>query len=182
MLNANYSIVAKGEYDNGKSIPKVYPKQYIILKNKKEKFLSLRFFNGLEDAITRIEFILFQIDTAGNVIKSSRIIADDIKASPGRTVALNEGVKLSEKCVDFKIQMIEARCGKYAYSLVHKDALPIYKIGIRWKYDYEGQLNVGYFSAKSKMKADYPLIKFLAALAILSAVFAGFFPIIESWL
>ena len=159
MATFNYTLSSKGEYDNGKNPPVVHLKQYVILKNKKEKLLSLRFYNGLESSVTRIEFILFQLDSAGNVIKSARIRED--------------------KCVDFKVQMVEARCGKYAYSLIHRESAPVYKMGVKWKYDYEGQMSYGDYKVSSKMKTDYTLIKLLAIVAILSAAYVCFEPVLR---
>ena len=177
MATFNYTLSSKGEYDNGKNPPVVHLKQYVILKNKKEKLLSLRFYNGLESSITRIEFILFQLDSAGNVIKSARIREDISKAAPARTFAMPSGIKLSDKCVDFKVQMVEARCGKYAYSLIHRESAPVYKMGVKWKYDYEGQMSYGDYKVSSKMKTDYTLIKLLAIVAILSAAYVCVEPV-----
>ena len=180
MAPINYSIVSKGEYDNGKNPPLVYPKHYIFLKNnKREKFLSLRFFNGLDLSLTYVEFILFQLDSAGNVIKKFRVREDVNRAIPGKTFSLPSGIKLCDKCVDFRIQMVEARCGKYSYSLKYKNSAAVYSIDNKWNYDPDRQ---GYYSehiVSSRMQRRFPLVKFLAFVTMAAVVAIGFYPVLE---
>ncbi len=180
MSQVNYSIISKGEYDNGKNPPAVYPKQYVFLKNgNKEKYLSLRFYNGLEAAVSYIEFILFQLDSAGNVIKKFRVREEISRSAKGKTFALANGIKLCDKCVDFKIQMVCARCGKYYYSLKHKGASAVYLQENRWRYDPDNQGNFGYHSARSQMQKEYGLVKLLAILALVTVIGMSIYPIIK---
>lgn len=180
MAEINYTVVSKGEYDNGKNPPRVYPKHYIFLKNKKEKYLSLRFFNGLDADLTYVEFILFQLDSAGNVIKKFRVCENVQRGRSGRTFSLGSGIKLSDKCVDFKIRMVKARCGKYSYFLKHNEAYPIYMLEKKWNYDPE---RAGYYSdqtVKSGLSRDYILIKLLAFVVLLAVVAICFEPVISA--
>lgn len=180
MAQTDYSVVSKGEYESSRGSCQVYPKQYVVLKNsKKEKFLSLRFFNGLSLSVTYLEFILFQLDSAGNVIKRSRIREDISRGAANRTFSIPSGIKLSDKCVDFKIQMVKARCGKYAYSLKSKNSYPVYLLDYKWKYDMDNQ---GFFASqtvKSRMKGDFPLVKLLVVVMLILAVVISFYPIIS---
>lgn len=180
MAPINLSVVSKGEYDNGTVLPRVYPKQYVILRDgKKNKFLSLRFYNGLEVSLTHVEFILFQLDSAGNVLKRSRIRENITRGIPEKTFALPCGIRLCEKCSDFKIVMVEARCGRYSYSLKSNNASAVYLLENKWKYNVDKQGFVSQQSVKSAMQGDFKLVKLLAAVLVLAVIAMCFSPIIK---
>lgn len=173
-------VVAKGEYQE-KCDCAVYPKQYVILKNDGKRYLSVRFMSTLSLPVTYIEFILFQLDVAGNVIKKNRIREDVSRTRANAPFAIPNGILLSERCVDFKIQPIRARCGRYVYSLECKEPPAVYPLDTKWRYKESFLRGEGSFSQVSKMKRSKTLLNFITILTLAAVSIISLLPFI-SWM
>lgn len=171
------TVIAKGEY-HGKRDCAVYPMQYVILKNGGKKYLSLRFMNTLPQSVTQIEFILFQLDVAGNVIKKNRIREDVSRAKPNSPFAISDGIGLSDKCVDFRIQPVRAKCGRYIYSLEIKEPCAVYPLGTKWRYQEGFLRGEGSSSQCSKTRSSKPLLNFFTVLSLAAVSFISLLPFI----
>ncbi len=180
MSNKKNVVVAKGEYQD-KCDCAVYPKQYVILKNDGKRYLSVRFMNTLPLPVTHIEFILFQLDVAGNVIKKNRIREDISRTRANAPFAIPNGIMLSERCVDFKIQPVRARCGRYVYSLEHKDPIAVYPLDSKWRYKESFLRGEGSFSQVSKMRRSNTLLNFITILTLAAVSAISLLPFI-SWM
>ena len=115
MSNNRYNIVDKGFYSRPQSNECIFVKQYIIAKEDTKKFLLLRFWNTADFVINGMEFVITQIGADKHVIDTSVVKIEGMRVSPGGTYTTNNGIVISEECVDFKVFVKYVSSGAYEY-------------------------------------------------------------------
>ena len=115
MNNKRYNIVAKGFYNHSQSNACIFIKQYIIAEEVTKKLLLLRFWNASDFEINGMELILTQIGADGEELGTSVVKIDGLKIGPAETYTTNQGIVISDKCVDFRVVVKYVRSGSYEY-------------------------------------------------------------------
>ncbi len=120
--------IDKGLYHHPQVAGCMALKQYMIVERGKKKCLILRFFNEAPFDVSAMEFKLIQLDSNGDTIKSSHVEVKNMKAASGDTYALEKGVVLSDKCVDFRVFVLWVLSGSYKYAVRHGRVIPWYDV------------------------------------------------------
>ena len=164
----NRDIIEKGAYVHYQIGSFIEVKNFIIANKSDKKCLLLLLANNSETTVSSVKFTLTQLDALGKVISKDDFIFSDIKITPAGEYALESGIVLSEKCVDFRVKMIYALSGEYKYVFKNGQALQSYDPrGYKKKKAYAkdaGYVQVG----RSRVKDGrfHGLIAFLAVAAV----------------
>ena len=110
-------VTAKGIYKHPQAEHFISVKQYMFVHRDEKKHLIVRYTNDLNTNIDSMKFVLTEMNSDGDVIATRRIEQKDLRADAGATFAPNEGIPISDECMDFKIKFIEAGSGVYTYRL-----------------------------------------------------------------
>lgn len=109
------TILAKGIYKHPQAGHYISAKQYMFVHKDGKKHLILRYTNDMSVNVDSMKLVLTEMDTDGKVISTRRIEHKGLRAEAGATFAPNEGIPISDECMDFKIKVVEAGSGVYTY-------------------------------------------------------------------
>lgn len=109
------NILEKGSYDHPQQQGYIILKQYMLIGEADKKCLLLRFANESDVEICAFEFMLFQLDASGKVIKKSKIRYAGMGFGAKKTYTPAKAIVVLEKCVDFRIRMLSFISEPYKY-------------------------------------------------------------------
>lgn len=108
-------ITVKGIYEYPQTEGFISVKQFMFVYRDGVKHLLLRCTNETPTALRSARFVLTELDRDGEILNVRQLSYKDINADAGATFTANEGIPVSDECVDFKISFIRASAGKYTY-------------------------------------------------------------------
>ena len=111
----NGTIIAKGIYKHPQADNFISVKQYMFVYRNGQKHLILRYTNDLNANIDSMKFVLTEINSDGEVIAVRKIAQSGIRVDMGVTFAPDSGIPISDECMDFKIEFLEATSDVYTY-------------------------------------------------------------------
>lgn len=111
------TVTAKGIYKHPQAEQFISVKQYMFVHRDGKKHLIVRYTNEMNTNIEFMKFVLTEMNSDGDVIATRKIEQKNLRADAGATFAPNEGIPISDECMDFKIKIIEAGSGNYTYRL-----------------------------------------------------------------
>ena len=74
----------------------------------------MRFSNDADYKMETVELTLTQLDARGNVLTTTPVCLGIFLAA-GKTAAIDRGIPVVEKCVDFRVRVESVRSGEYVY-------------------------------------------------------------------
>ena len=113
-------IISKGSYPHP-SIPNfVSAKQYMVIKQDGKRQLFLRFENPRGEAAESISFTVNRYNTSGELIGSTDVFSEKLKARAHSAFTVNSPVDMEDDAADFKVVIHSVRYGDYLY-VTHND-------------------------------------------------------------
>lgn len=171
-------IIAKGAYTAPQFAELISVKQFIMLRQRGEKYLLLRLCNDRAEKADSYCFRLKQYDVKGNLICSETVTERGISVEGGADFALDRKIKLNKACIDFRIEMVSATYGDYTYNLhgtrltsVYEnksDEVPVNKQAL--SKQMEGKNSKVY---SNTLKAPKLLLASLALILVAVGIFSG---------
>ena len=135
-MKSNLKIISKGLYKESTDKDElIVVKQYVFARDNGRKCLMFRFLNNSKSVVHSFEFWLVQKNSEGIEIAENKMVVEDICAKPGETFAPQKIFMVDDKCVDFDIQVVVARSGKYEYRREGGENFVRYALKDIWKYD-----------------------------------------------
>lgn len=117
MSMQNESIISKGKYRLPQMEGMVSVKQYFFVRNEDgKKTLLLRFFNDRNEICTGFTFTLYCLDARGNLLETQNFETDGLRLGGKTMFVFEDAIKVSEKCVNFKLVVKTASYGNYTYT------------------------------------------------------------------
>ena len=111
------TIISKGKYSFSKPNEAISVKQFFFVKDENgQKKLLLRLHNNKKNTCTKIAFRISFFDARGRCLGKERIESDNINIEGNSTRAFGEAIKVSEKCVSFKVAFEYALYGSYKFT------------------------------------------------------------------
>ena len=110
-------IIAKGAYTAPQFGELVSVKQFIMLRQKGEKYLLLRLCNDRSERVDSVCFRVLQYDVKGNLVGTETVVNKRVSAEGGEDFAPDNKIKLNHACIDFVVEMVSATYGNYTYRL-----------------------------------------------------------------
>ena len=182
-MRTNRMILSKGPYTYAQPSGFLTVKQYIFTSVGGKKCLVLRFSNDADYKMDTVELPLPQLDAHGNVLATTPV-RFGIFLAEGKTAAIDRGIPVEERCVDFKVRIESVRSGDYVYRerggviVVDHEVDPVWQIDPADKQAYDKQ-SFRSFEVRSK-QGRVPwlvgLAAVLCALALLVIAIKGFLP------
>lgn len=120
-------VLEKGLYNHPKIPGYLSVGQFIFTRKEGKKCLLLRFVNEAEFRIDGVEFTVIQLDLYGKKIGRTKIKYTDINVAPDSTFAPERGIIVSEKCVDFYVQMRSVSSRSYRYVFKNGEVASCYE-------------------------------------------------------
>lgn len=120
-------VLEKGLYNHPKISGFLSVGQFIFTHKEGKKCLLLRFVNEAEFRIDGVEFTVIQLDLYGKKIGRTKIKYTDINVAPDSTFAPERGIIVSEKCVDFYVQMRSVSSRSYRYVFKNGEVASCYE-------------------------------------------------------
>ena len=109
------TITAKGMYRHSQIEQFISIKEYMFVQREGSKYLIVRYTNDMNTTIDTMRFILTEMNADGDVIAVRRIEQKNLRADAGATFAPNEGIPISDDCMDFTIKFEQASSDVYTY-------------------------------------------------------------------
>ncbi|MGN0818143.1 MAG: leucine-rich repeat domain-containing protein, partial [Candidatus Coproplasma sp.] len=159
-------VVKKEKYLYPREEKLVYVTDYVVLEENGKRYAVLRFFNSRNEVLDELHVKFVQLDSAGKKLSSKRLRLNNLNGAAGSVFVPEQKLELSSECYDFKIEVISAVYGDYAYSAANGDV----------RVDFNGDKNQCDLSAvKSKLggkklSVRYRKMGFSALLCLCSVV------------
>lgn len=115
-------IISKGQYVHSQFNDLVSVKQFIITKEKKKRTLFLRLSNDREDTLTSVSLRVRQYNAKGEFIGAKKVSCRNLKVESFGLFSLNMPISLNAKCIEFRVDIVEASFGEYIYNVIDGDA------------------------------------------------------------
>ena len=170
-------ILSKGHYAHPQVSDLISVKQYIVLKhkNKNKKLLLLRFNNERNEVATGISLRIHQLDVRGDLIDIENVTIKGLNIAANADFALENPIVISDKCVDFKVEIVTASYHDYTYRVIDNEAHITYE-----KENNEPEKPVDKESFRAKLggkrqavtvrTVKSPVVMVIACIAILLAL------------
>lgn len=107
--------VAKGFYRYPQINGFISVKQYIFVYEDGKKYLLIRFSNDSDFCTDRIKYRVTRIDIEGDVLGADVYDSGSIVLEEGNTYAPSVPIAVEDRCVDFKLDILEVRSRDYRY-------------------------------------------------------------------
>jgi hypothetical protein len=127
MIRSN-DYLEKGYYSHRQYDGVLQVKQFMLIRKNGKRCLLLRFVNGTAFEINSMEFAITQRNSAGKVIETKRVRFTDLKIPSKEIYAADEGIAVSEACVDFTVKVLYVVSGRYKYTFKGARALSHYDV------------------------------------------------------
>ncbi len=107
--------VAKGFYRYPQINGFISVKQYMFVHEDGKKYLLIRFSNDSDFCADRIKYRVTRMDIEGDVLGADVYDSGNILLEEGNTYAPSVPIAVEDRCVDFKLDILEVRSGDYRY-------------------------------------------------------------------
>lgn len=134
------SVIAKGSYSNFRFNDFVSVRQYLLIREKGEKYLIMKLSNDAKETVTGLKLVVEQLDVRGSRIETSHVEWNDVKGKPGQKFIPQNKIHLRENCVEVKIRLVGATYGDYTYSVKSNELVVTYhkpQEKLRQDYSYQ---------------------------------------------
>jgi hypothetical protein len=176
-------ILSKGPYTYAQPSGFLTVKQYIFTSMGGKRCLVLRFSNDADYKMDTVELTLTQMDAYGNVLATTPARLGIFLAA-GKTAAIDRGIPVEERCVDFKVHIDSVRSGDYVYRecgghiVVEHDVDPVWHMdpADRQAYDKPSFSDFEVSSKQGRVPALVGLTAALCALALTVTAVVGYLP------
>ncbi|MBE7079874.1 MAG: leucine-rich repeat domain-containing protein [Clostridiales bacterium] len=122
----NTKVISKGSYSTFRFNDFVSVKQYLLIREKNEKYLLLKFCNDAQDTVTGLKLTIDQLDVRGVCVEKSHVEWNNLNGLAGSQFVAPEKIPLRENCVEVKINLIGAVYGEYTYSVKSNELVVVY--------------------------------------------------------
>ncbi|MBE6584734.1 MAG: hypothetical protein E7649_07175 [Ruminococcaceae bacterium] len=168
-------ILSKGTYVHPQVSDLIGVKQYIILRHKGKKAVLLRLNNERNEMATGVSLRVRQYDVRGQLVGVEEVSLGGLKIEPLADYAMEEPVVISERCVDFKVDIVSASYSDYTYYVAGDEAHITYR---KEKVDLRRPINRDALRAKmggkkqavSVRSLKAPILMLIACVAVLVAI------------
>jgi hypothetical protein len=168
-------VLEKGLYNHPKIPGYLSVGQFIFTRKEGKKCLLLRFVNEADFRIDGAELTVIQLDMYGKKIGRTKIRYTDINVSPAGTFAPERGIIVSEKCVDFYVQMRSVCAKSYKYVFKNGEVASCYDPYADDEHEYREGYG-GERTVKARFFGGAGIRRFItvvSALLVCAAIAAG---------
>ena len=167
-------IIAKGKYAYEQPEEIIGVEHYLFIRDTDgKKRLLLRFNNKRNERCSKFAFVLYKLDSKGNVLGQERFESADREYLEREVFSFDHKITVDEKCTNFRVQMIYARYGHYTYAVENNDVFVSYS---EKNLDSFGQVKSAAKAKPRKINGrsfDTPWFFAVLSLIILALVFAA---------
>ena len=170
-------VLEKGLYNHPKISGFLSVGQFIFTRKEGKKCLLLRFVNEAQFRIDGVEFTVIQLDLYGKKIGRTKIKYTDISVAPDGTFAPERGIIVSERCVDFYVQMRSVSSRSYKYVFKNGEVASCYEPYADEESEYR-ENGGGERAVKARFFGGGGIRRFItvvSALLVCAAIAAGAF-------
>ena len=121
------NVIAKGSYSNFRFNDFVSVRQYLLIREKGEKYLIMKLSNDAKETVTGLKLVVEQLDVRGLCIETSHVEWNDINGRAGQKFIPKSKIHLRENCVEVKIRLVGATYGDYTYSVKSNELVVTYQ-------------------------------------------------------
>lgn len=121
-----FSVISKGKYTHKQTNEFLHVDRFLIIRKKKRRMLLLDLDNRSEEKLTALELQIDQFDARGNALGSTRAQIDGLQVEKGKYV-LKKEIEVHRACMDFRVKVLTAEYGAYAYRLGENDTYITYE-------------------------------------------------------
>ncbi|MBQ8230233.1 MAG: leucine-rich repeat protein [Clostridia bacterium] len=165
----NYTVIAKGKYAHGQTNDVLHVERFLIVRRKKRRILLLDLNNLAKETLTALRLQIDQFDARGNALGEKVVELKKLTAKPGKFV-LKKEIELHRSCIDFRVKILCANYGNYAYRLGDNDTYITYetpkKRAAANKQQLQEELGEKGFSAKSRKHRAPVFVGVFAAIVL----------------
>ena len=105
MKKQKQSFLAKGIYTHAQVHGYFTVKEYIMLEEEEKRCLLVRFENEMDVTVNEMDFVVKQFNSAGKLVGKVRIHYSDLSIEPGELYCTEQGIVVSDDCVDCIVQI-----------------------------------------------------------------------------
>ena len=122
----SYSVISKGEYSYKQTNEFLLIDRFLIIRKKSRRFLLLNFNNLRNETLTGLTLQIDQFDAHGNPLGAANKTIKDLAFKKGKFI-LKNNVELHRSCIDFRLKIVRAEYGNFAYCLGENDVYVTYE-------------------------------------------------------
>ena len=126
-MKLSEKVISKGTYNYSLPNSPIEVLQYVFIRQRGRKCLLLRFRNNTEFIVNKIEYEIVQLGEKGKEISRTEFKTPPLNETPGSVFTLSDAIIVNEQCVDFRINFIFLKAGKYEYNFSGKDVFVSYE-------------------------------------------------------
>lgn len=120
------NVITKGSYSQFRFNDFVSVRQYLLIREKGEKFLLLKLSNDAKERLTGLKLVVEQLDVRGVRIETSHVEWTDVNGEPGAKFVPKKKIPLRESCVEVKIRLVGATYGDYSCEVKSNELVVVY--------------------------------------------------------
>ena len=122
----NINIISKGSYSTFRFNDFVSVRQYLLVREKGDKYLILKLSNDGTETVTGLKLKVEQLDVRGVCIATSNVEWNGIQGEAGTHFIAPEKIPLKENCVEVKVNLLGAVYGDYTYAVKGNELVVTY--------------------------------------------------------
>lgn len=165
----NYTVIAKGNYAHEQTSDVLRVERFLIVRRKKRRILLLDLNNLAKETLTALRLQIDQFDARGNALGEKVVDLKKCTAKSGKFV-LKKEIELHRSCIDFRVKILCANYGNYAYRLGDNDTYITYETPKKRaeanKRQIKEELGEKGFSAKSRKHRAPVFVGVFAAIVL----------------
>lgn len=122
----DFNVIAKGNYTHKQTNEFLHVDRFLIVRKKKGRVLLLNLNNLSEEKLTGLRLQIDQFDVRGKSLGFTTVELDDLAVEHGEYV-LKKEIAVHRACIDFRVQVLLAEYGNFAYRLGDNDTYITYE-------------------------------------------------------
>ncbi len=122
----NFNVIAKGEYKYKQTNEFLTVERFLIIRKKSRRYLLLDMHNRLEEKLTGLTLQIDQFDVRGKDLGAVNAEFKNLSIKNGKFI-FKENIELHHSCIDFRVKIVSAVYGNYAYRLGADDVYITYE-------------------------------------------------------
>ncbi|MBQ8322333.1 MAG: leucine-rich repeat protein [Clostridia bacterium] len=122
----NFNVIAKGEYTYKQTNEFLTVERFLIVRKKSRRFLLLDMTNRLNEKLTGLILQIDQFDVRGKSLGAVNAEFKNLSIKSGKFI-FKENIELHHSCIDFRVKIVSAEYGNYAYRLGADDVYVTYE-------------------------------------------------------
>ena len=122
----NFNVIAKGEYKYKQTNEFLTVERFLIIRKKSRRYLLLDMHNRLEEKLTGLTLQIDQFDVRGKDLGAVNAEFKNLSIKNGKFI-FKENIELHHSCIDFRVKIVSAVYGNYAYRLGADDVYVTYE-------------------------------------------------------